>query len=426
MPDRTIAPEFKTIDKIDIIQATPHRLNNGIAVYSIDSGSQELVKIEFIFRAGMYYQEIPLLAVSTSSMMENGTVNYSADQISENLDYYGSYYETGVGQDHASISLYSLNKHLKNSIYFVEDIIKNANFPAREFDIFIANKKQKFLVNSKKVAVLARRRFAELIYGEQHPYGRDAKLEDHDRLKREALVKYFGTHYNSKNCTIVISGKLPSDFLDILNAHFGNGQWGEQQVVQKDNLPFSPSAQKKHFVLKDDAIQSAIRIGRPLFTKGHPDYFKFQVLNTALGGYFGSRLMSNIREDKGYTYGIGSGISPLIRGGSFYISTEVGTDVTQNALNEIYFELKKLREELIPEDELQLVKNYILGIFLRSVDGPFALAEKFKGIWEFGLSYDYFDRYMEAVKSSTSEELQQLAQKYLKEEDLTELVVGKK
>ncbi len=374
----------------------------------------------------MYYQTAPLIAASTNNMLENGTVNYSSEEISENLDFFGSYYETGVNQDDAGISLYSLNKHLTSCIPFVEDVIKNANFPGHEFEIYIANKKQKYLVNSKKVAVLARRKFAELIYGEKHPYGRDVKIEDFDTIKRDDLVSYFKNHYNSKNCAIIISGKLPSNYLEILNKHFGALQWGEQVEAKRENIAASSSSEKKHFIYREDAIQSAIRIGRPMFTKGHPDYFKFQVLNTALGGYFGSRLMSNIREDKGYTYGIGSGLSPLVRGGSFFISTEVGADVTQSALNEIYHEIRRLREEPIPASELELVKNYILGIFLRSVDGPFALADKFKGIWEFGLGYDYYDNYFNAVKSTTAEELQALANKYLKEEDLIELVDGKK
>src|SRR5690606_34435184 len=161
------------------------------------------------------------------------------------------------------------------------------------------------------------------------------------------------------------------------------------------------SEQKKHFFERDDAIQSAIRVGRLLFNKTHPDYFKFQVLNTILGGYFGSRLMANIRDEKGYTYGIGSGLTNLVRGGYLFISTEVGADVTGAALREIYHELKVLREKTVPSEELETVRNYMLGNFLRSVDGPFSLSEKFKAVWEYGLDYSYFDNYFKAVKEVT-------------------------
>ncbi|MBK6835285.1 MAG: insulinase family protein [Bacteroidetes bacterium] len=322
--------------------------------------------------------------------------------------------------------MYSLNKYLNETIVFVEDIIKNPSFPQHEFDLFLANRKQKHLVNSQKVSVLARRRFNELLFGENHPYGINVKDEDFDNTSLQDVIDFYKTHYTSKNCTIVLSGNLPDDVFTLLNDHFGKQVWGGSTVaVSKPSVVLETTKENKHLVVKDDAIQSAIRIGRPLFNKTNPDYFKFQVLNTILGGYFGSRLMANIREDKGYTYGIGSGLAGLAHGGYFFVSTEVGVDVTKNTLEEIYKEIKLLREELVDEEELELVKNYILGQFLRSVEGPFALADKFKAIWEYNLDYDYFDKYFKAVQSVTPTELRDLANKYLQEKDLIECVAGK-
>jgi len=211
-----------------------------------------------------------------------------------------------------------------------------------------------------------------------------------------------------------------------LNRFFGKTTWGHTQAIPVPNVTVDTTKQQKHFIEKLDAIQSAVRVGRLMFNKRNPDYFKFQVLNTILGGYFGSRLMANIREDKGYTYGIGSGLASLVNGGFFYISTEVGTDVTNDTLKEIYKEIKLLREELVDSDELETVRNYVLGQFLRSVDGPYSLADKFKAIWEYGLDYNYFENYFEAVKTITPEEVKALANTYLQEKDLIELVVGKK
>jgi predicted Zn-dependent peptidase len=163
-----------------------------------------------------------------------------------------------------------------------------------------------------------------------------------------------------------------------------------------------------------------------MFDRRHPDYFGVKVLTTVLGGYFGSRLMSNIREDKGYTYGIGAGIVAYENDGWFYISTEVGTDVTADALSEIYKELALLRDELIPEDELGLVKNYMLGTLLKSFDGPFERIERFKALHLYHLGNDYYDRYTAAIREVSSDELRELARKWLAEADLLELVVGKK
>lgn len=424
--DRKTAPDFKTIDKIHIQHAVENTLDNGIKVYTIDSGSQELTKIEFLFKAGMYYQFQPLLASAANNLLETGTKNYTANELSDNIDFFGSFFECAVDQDYASLALFSLNKYIDKSLHYVEDIIKNPTFPKDEFDIYISNKKQKHLVNSEKVNVLARRRFSELIFGEKHPYGISVKDNDFEKLSLESVIDFYKTFYHSGNCTIIASGKLSNDLLEILNNRFGKTSWGHVQAIPAPQVKLDTTQQQHHFIEKADAIQSAVRIGRLMFNKTNPDYFKFQVLNTILGGYFGSRLMANIREDKGYTYGIGSGLASLVNGGFFYISTEVGTDVTNDTLKEIYKEIKLLREELVDADELETVRNYVLGQFLRSVDGPYALADKFKAVWEFGLDYDYFEKYFEAVKTITPEEIRTLAKTYLQEKDLIELVVGKK
>ncbi len=424
--NRKLPPDFKAIDKIDIQHAESFTLDNGIKVYTIDSGSQELTKIEFIFKAGMYYQDQPLVASASNNLLETGTKSYTANQLSDEIDFFGSFFECAVDQDYSALALFSLNKYLDKSLHYVEEIIKYPTFPKDEFDIYISNKKQKHLVNSQKVNVLARRRFTELLFGEQHPYGRDVKTEDFDKLNLDVIKAFYRSHYHSSNCTIVASGKLPATLIRVLNQFFGQTTWGDVQPINAPVTKLDTSSERKHFIEKPDAIQSAIRVGRTLFNKTHPDYFKFQVLNTILGGYFGSRLMANIREDKGYTYGIGSGLSSLVNGGYFFIATEVGADVTNNTLTEIYKEIKLLREELVDVEELETVRNYVLGQFLRSVDGPYALADKFKAIWEFGLGYDYFEKYFDAVKKITPEEIKALANTYLQEKDLIELVVGKK
>jgi zinc protease len=425
--DRNLAPEFKTIDKIDVIRANEQKLQNGIHVYSLSAGSQEIVKLEFIFRAGMYQQPATLIASSVNTLLETGTRSFSANEISDGIDFFGSFLELQVDQDFASVTLFSLNKYLEESLKFIEELIKYPTFPEDEFKIHISNKKQKFAINSQKVNVLARRKFSELLFGETHPYGIDVKEQDFDRISTSELKDFFNRYYHPANCTIVASGHLPANLTDTLNRYFGGHEWKAgtgQTGVNSIAMVSNPVA--KHFVERPDAIQSAIRVGRLLFNKTHPDYCKFQVLNTILGGYFGSRLMANIREDKGYTYGIGSGLTNLVEGGYFFISTEVGADVTNQTLDEIYKELKRLREELVDANELETVRNYTLGHFLRSVDGPFALADKFKSIWEFGLDYSFFDHYFKSVKEVTPKDLRDLANRYLRDEDMLECVVGKK
>ncbi len=426
MINRKVEPVFKEIENIEVIKASEKKLSNGIPVYSVNAGSQELVKIEFIFKAGMYYQDKPLLASAANNLTETGTRSYSAKQISDKIDFYGAFLELNTGQDFSSITLYTLNKYLNETLSVIQEIICYPVFPKDEFLIYIKNKKQKYLINSQKVSVIARRYFTEMLFGTTHPYGREVKENDFENINVSDVVNFYNRFYSSQNCTVIVSGKINSDFYEKLDVCIGKNSWGSNLSINDIKFDIQSSSEKNKLLRKDDAIQSAIRIGRILFNKKHPDYFSFQVLNTILGGYFGSRLMANIREDKGYTYGIGSGLTSLQHAGYFYISTEVGADVTQKALNEIYHELKLLREEKIEEDELGTVKNYILGQMLRSIEGPFALAEKFKGIWMFGLGYDYYDNYFNTVKQVTTQQLQKLAQEYLQEEDLLECVAGKR
>lgn len=424
--NRTQAPAFKTIDKIDVQHATRSALSNGIDFYSVSAGSQEIMRIEFIFKAGMYQQAAPLIASSTNSLLESGTRNYTANELSEGIDFYGSFLELQVEQDFAIVTLFTLNKYLNESLKFIEELIKYPVFPEDEFRIYTTNKRQKHAINSQKVSVLARRKFSELLFGAAHPYGVNVHDKDFDRINTQEIRAFFERYYTAKNCSIIASGNLPKDLQQTLDNFFGQENWGNATGKHVDKTArIQTTDQQKHFLHKEDAIQSAVRVGRVLFNKTHADYYKFQVLSTVLGGYFGSRLMANIREDKGYTYGIGCGINNLVNGGMFFISTEVGADVTNQTLTEIYKELKLLREELISEEELETVRNYVLGQFLRSVDGPFTLADKFKSIWEFGLDYSFFDNYFHAVKTVTPKELRDLANKYFLEKDLIECVVGK-
>jgi zinc protease len=424
--DRKIIPAFKAIEKVDLIHATEKRLRNNIPVYAINAGTQEIIKIEFLFSAGMYHQSMTLQAASTNSMLEEGTSKMTAAQIADAVDFYGAFLEVGVEQDSASVILYTLNKHLKATLPVVEQVIKDAVFPQEELNTHLQNKKQKFLVNNQKVATVARKRFSELVFGEQHPYGRDVKDADFERIQREDLILFYQAHYRSDNCRIILAGKVDDDVYTQLDNLFGGNDWSGQNQFSQKTIAINSTPEKEHLVYKEDALQSAIRIGKIMFNKTHPDYHPMQVLNTLYGGYFGSRLMSNIREDKGYTYGIGSGMVSLKHGGYFFITTEVGVDVCKNALKEIYFEMDRLREELVSDEELKLVKNYMLGTFLRNVDGPFALADRFKGLLEYNLGYDYFDKYMSTIKNISPSQIRELANTYFDKSSMIELVVGKK
>jgi predicted Zn-dependent peptidase len=169
----------------------------------------------------------------------------------------------------------------------------------------------------------------------------------------------------------------------------------------------------------------SIRLGKILFNRSNPDYPAMQVVNTVLGGYFGSRLMRNIREDKGYTYGIGSAISSLQQTGYFIIASEVNSKFSQETIQEIKKEIEILQKTLIPEEELKKVKSYMLGQLIRSVDGPFSLSDTYLNIWLQGLDLSYYKKYIKTVKAISTKDIQYLSKKYLEIDSLIEIIAGK-
>jgi predicted Zn-dependent peptidase len=425
--DRNIMPALALPDKVDIIKAKEQTLSNGIPVYYINAGTQDVVKIELIFGAGTLQQDKPLIADVTNSMLEEGTKKHNSEEIASLLDYYGAFLETGAYHDYASVTIYSLVKHVAKVMPVLEELIKEPSFPQSELDVYIRNKKQRFLVDEQKVRVVAARNFPALMFGDAHPYGHVTKIEEYDTVKRDTLQQFHLGHYSPGGCAIIVSGHVDDKLLNLIGDYFGKSTWKGTGANGKENhASLSPSKEKKHFMPKKGALQSAIKVGRPMFLKNHPDAIPFQILNTVLGGYFGSRLMSNIREDKGYTYGIGSGVIFYKQAGYFQISSEVGSTVCEKALVEVYKELDRLCNEPIPPAELQLVKNYLRGNLLRSMDGPFSLAERFKHLWLHGMGYDYYDKYIHTLTEITAKQLQDIANKYLDRDSMYELVVGAK
>ena len=424
MLNRTLAPESKQVDEINFIQPLKQQLDNGIPVFTINAGKQELVRIEFIFENVNWDQNKPLQAVTVSHLINNGTAKLTAKDIAEKVDYYGAFLQTEYGADQSSVKVYTLNKHLAAVLPILKSILNESIFPQQELDIYVQNQKQSLQVSLQKNDFLARKYFANAIFGDSS-YGSNIEAADYEAIQQADLLSYFKAAYKPENCTIFIAGKFEQSEFDLLNGVLGK-TWNNNNASAVNKFDFSPVAGKELLIEKADAIQSAIRMGTLAITRKHKDFPGFQVMNCLLGGYFGSRLMANIREDKGYTYGIGSAIVSLKDAGYFFIATEVGTEVCNNTLIEIEKEIDLLKSELVSEEELNLVRNYMLGSMLGSLENAFSHADKFKNAYFSGLDYTYYDNYIETVKTITPEDLKQLANQYLNTADFIKVIVGKK
>lgn len=423
MLNRTSSPAFKQVNEINFIAPAKQELDNGIPVYSFNAQDVELLRIEFIFNHVNWDARMPLQAVAVNSLINNGTQTRSAKEIADQVDYYGAFLQTEYGADQLVVTLYTLHKHLASVLPIVKDMLTDSVFPQQELDIYTQNQKQKLQVNLKKNDFLARKAFANELFGDS-PYGSDITSADYEALRRDDLIAYFQAAFQVQNCTIIIAGKVDQNALQLIESSFGSS-WSNHSLARINEFTFSKPHPNKIRIARPEAVQNAIRMGKMAINRTHQDFAGFQVLNTVLGGYFGSRLMANIREDKGYTYGIGSGIASLKHAGYFFIATEVGADVCDAALLEIYKEIQLLRTETISEEELALVRNYMLGSLLGSLENIFSHADKFKNLLFAGLDYSYYTNYIQTVKNISVDEIKMLAERYLNPADFVEVVVGR-
>jgi len=421
--DRKKSP--KIVDAVDLNlhlkPCTKYTLKNGVEVYAIDAGAEEVMVVEWVFYAGNWYEEKNLAAAATNFMLKNGTSTKTAFQLNEHFEYYGSYLNRASYNETSAITLHCLTKHISELLPAVREILTDSIFPGEELAIYKQNMQQRLSVNLLKCDFVAHRLIDAYLYGEQHPYGRFSRFEDYEALTREELVEFYKKYYQQGRFVMFVAGKLPGNLEELLNQNFGDLS---DNKIELQPLQVGPAAEKKYRFSNDpNGVQGAIRIARHFPNRHHPDFLKAQVLNSLFGGFFGSRLMANIREEKGYTYGIHSFLQSHIQQTAWMVSTEAGRDVCEATIKEVYLEMQKLRDELVDEDELLLVRNYMMGSILGDLDGPFQIISRWKNIILNGLDEKYFYNSINTIKTITAEDLKQLAEKYLNPDEFYELVV---
>lgn len=425
MLNRLQAPIIKDATEFDL-KLKPYDkyvLDNGVEVYAVNAGTQEVLSLELVFSAGNWFEQQNNIAAATNFLIKNGTKNKTAFQLNEHFDYYGSHLSRGCYNETANIVLHCIDRHFATHLPVIAEMITDAVYPQHELDIYKQNMQQRLTVNLKKCDFVAGRLIDEYVFGKDHPYGVYSNKEDYDALQQEQLQAYYKKYYTEGRCIIFAAGLLPANFEQELNKTIGQLPLNQKEIPTILH-PVTPAVEKKYRITNDpNGVQGAIRLAQPFPNRHHPDFQPVQVLNTLFGGFFGSRLMSNIREDKGYTYGIHSYILNHISTTAWMISTEAGRDVSEATITEVYNEMKDLREELVDHEELQLVKNYLIGTILGDLDGPFHIIGRWKNLILNGLDENYFYKSVNIIKTISAKELQELANKYLHPEKFYELVV---
>lgn len=421
--NRSVMPEIRLPKKLTFPPYEIITFANGLRVYLINYPQHDLCKIEWIFNAGRWYEPQKSVARFTCRQLREGSLHLTAQEISEKLDFIGATLQTTSTVDHAFVSVLTLNKHMETTLALMEDIIKRPAFSEQELELAIRNSREKLRVELQKNEFVADQKMPLLLYGKNHPYGYEDEEKNFDALTPSVMKDFHNKYFTASQAFVIVSGNVTENIKKLLEKYFGDQDWKGAKNEPKVP-PFEPASEHILELKKQDALQSSIRICGPTIAKTHSDYHMLSILNTILGGYFGSRLMTNIREDKGYTYGIFSGITHSLHASYFFISAEIGVDVVKATLNEIIFEIDRLKNEPVSEEELQVVRNYLTGKLLSSLDSPFSVASLYKNLFIYGLDVTYLHGLMEAIHTVTSKDLCDTANRYLNMDQMYQIVVG--
>lgn len=389
-----------------------------VPVYVMRGNSEPVLHLEFIFQAGRVHAGHPSVASATAAMLNEGTQSRTSEDIAEEVEFFGSTIRYNAGTDALSISVYSLSKHFEKTLRIVEDVLTEAVFPEPELALYKQNREQKLEISLQQNEFLATAALMKSVYG-THVYGYSVTREDILGLNRTTLLNHYSllgrANLSAFVCGDVDAGHLKS--LDKMLSHLPMGRIPMACSPPKSNTPVIQETNGPQH------LQCAIRLGQQAIARTHKDFAGLFFLNTLLGGYFGSRLMKNIREEKGLTYGISSSVETLVQGSVFVISTEASVDNRDTVIQEIKSEFRKLRDTPVSVPEYTMVRNYLMGNMMMQLDGPFRSMDVIKTFVLEQVPFSHFDNFIDSINAVTPSELQSLAQKHLDWDNLHQVVV---
>lgn len=418
---RKNGPPISTIRNIDIPHHEMIKLDNGIPVYYINEGSQELTKIDVVFRGGRHHESKKSLARTFGSLMKEGTAKNPGENISAYFDYHGASFNCGSSLDHTTFTLFSLSRFFPTLLRQFTEIIFEPLFPETELEKFKKNSIQKLKLDLSKNEIMAYRHLTSDIFGESHTYGYNSTKESFTNINRNDLLRFHKNMLEKQPCYIFLTGKYDIKIIEDINELLGKWNYSGNSTILYHSTIRKPLI-KYYSSLSN--LQSAIRLGRHFGSKRDSDYGKLSFLSNVLGGYFGSRLMKNIREDKGFTYNIYSDLDTMLKDGYFYITTELDKKHVDPTIEQIFKEMKDLRTNPISQDELDMNRNYIMGNLLSSLDGPFQAMRLIKSAILSDQSLDDVQEIINTFANINTEELLNTANKYLNPDEFFQVIVG--
>lgn len=424
MPHRlSQPPEIYPISNIRIPEVHEYTSTHDIPVYQIRHTSSDLVLIDMVFSAGRPYESQQLVSAACAGLMRQGAGKYTSYELSEEIDYLGASLSIKSTMDYISIRSVCMRKNLPHMIDLVGIVLSEPSYDQRELDLYRSQNISRLKMQLSKPDIKSYRAITEAIYGPSHPYGYNSSEELYNNLTTDLLKQHHHKHIHSSNCKVFIAGRLEEDQLPLVHRLCSYVRADTTDLLAPDMSNY-PETSPAHLRLDGGTHQASIRIGRKAVTRLDEDFYGLNYLVNILGGYQGSRLVSSLRERKGLTYSIYSMLDILAYDADMIISTEVALDKVEESLDTIYEEMQVLTEELVPEEEIKMVDNYLLGNYLNLFDGPFNSIRAIKSLVLAGFPLNKLESLIGSSVAFDAHSIRQMARKYFKRNDFWEVIVG--
>lgn len=418
MLNRQIAPKLTVLDKIVYPEPSYKNINN-LDFYSFHMPGSSVVQLDLVFTTGFLGQGQPLLANYSFNQILSGTEKLNSTTINESLDSLGAFTSMKVNQNHSILTIYCLEDKLKGVLKIITPVIQKVNYPENDLEVYRNELLNNYKINTTKTSYNARVATNRLLYGSETELGYCVQEEDYLSVSRGTIQEFHSQKILKGGCFVVLNSGNPELQEEISN-YFDS--FTTSLSPMNHNLEHNSSKNMKELVHVENAVQSAVKVSKITIGPNQSDFHKLTFVNTLLGGYFGSRLMSNIREDKGLTYGIHSALRINGDKGVFEISTEVKGDKHSLCLEEIDKEIKRLQVEQVTTKEMETVKNYTLGLITKNTSNPTSNNNRLINLKSKGLTYSHLYSYIKTINQMTPKDVLEISNTYLQLDSLYRVV----
>jgi zinc protease len=419
MLDRTVPPASHPLLHFDLPSYEKLAFHSDANCYIVRDEKLPVVQIEFLFESGKSSQSVVGTSYYAIKMLPEGSVNKSADEIANGFESLGSFVEFGSGIDHCFIKVYAQSHHVLPTLELLEEVICNPRFDNEAYKALQQIRAQQIAVQLSKNTNFATLKFNELLFGSEHPFGAILSPEGATELPLSKVVDFYHERlfFNPK---IFVTGMVDDELISKIKTISHYFTSSDHKSHNQVPLPQYGSYKES----RTDSEQTSLRMGMHTISKSHPDIHKLSISNTLLGGYFGSRLMKTIREELGYTYGIYSSIIHSRNYSYWLLSSELVKEHSENGLKQIQKQLTKLSETFPDDKELAILKNYLRGKLLSSVDSIFSKGGLIKNLVISELDDNHYNQYLDSIDSLTPQDISRTISTYLLEQEKTTLLVG--